>query len=649
MRTRNAALIYAALTLLLTWPLCVSPAATALPMGPDGDLFIWTLAWDAHAFISQPFSIFDANIYHPLRHTLAYSENLIGSALVFAPVQWLTGNPVLGLNVVALLSCALCGLGAFVLARRVGIGPAGALLAGIVFAFSPPRFFRTGQLHLGAVQWVPFSLAALHAYLDTGRRRDLWLAAAFFSLQALSSGHGAVFLAMAVTGLVMFRALCGEDLAALRRVRDLGFTGALLLLPSVLVFLPYRTVQREMGLRRSLENWAVTPESFFASPTHVQAFVLSLLPNAHILDSASAFLFPGYLPLILAAAALAGRRRFGIARESRPAIARKDRPIRVAAAVLDIAAVVLLAIAIALTIVGATKIRVGSLVVLSSRDPWRPWLLFFVATALRITLAARVPFDVGARLQRRIAAVRRWTSARRRDPVAFYGLVTVVSLWLSIGPPLGLWPLVYRWPGLSFIRVPSRFTVMAVLGLAVLAGAGFERLSARLSLSPRRRLVLASAIAALLVAEFAAIPLATVPYRIDIPMADRWLASRPAPFAVAEVPLPDPANAGAFERRQTTYMLHSMAHWQGTVHGYSGIRAPLHEELYLQLRHFPDEVSLRNLSRLGVGYIVVHTELYPPGEWPLVESRIGRFDAWLRLEHVAGSGRIYSLRPPAQQ
>jgi len=707
MGTRNAALIYVALTLLLTWPLCVSPATTSLSTGPDGNLFIWTLAWDAHAFINQPLSIFDANIYHPLRHTLAYSENMIGSALVSAPVQWITGNPVLGLNLVALLSCVLCGLGAFVLARRVGLGPAGAVLAGMIFAFSPARFFRIGQLHLAVVQWIPFALASLHTYLDAGRRRDLRLAAAFFTLQALSSGHGAVFLVLAIAGLVIFRALCGEDLAAVRRVRDLGITGALLLLPSVLVFLPYRTVQQEMGLRRSLENWAVTPGSFFASPTHLQAFVLSFLPEAHILDSASAFLFPGYLPLLLAAAALVGKPRFGIARESRTAgshdgsyppafrpfddlrvapsnvegrhaqgvlslpkgagesphdsvaqrrtgwnvvdrtLDREDRLLRIAAVVLEIAAVALLAIAVTLTIVGATKIRVGSTVILSSRSPWRPWLLFVAVAALRAALAARVPFDVGARLRRALEAVRRWRAARRQDPVTFYGLLTVISLWLSIGPPLGLWPLVYWWPGMSFIRVPSRFIIVTVLGLAVLAGAGFERLSARLA--PRRRFVLASVAAALLVMEFAAIPLKTASYRLNPPMADRWLASRPAPFAVAEVPLPDPMNAGAFERRQTLYMLHSMAHWQKTVHGYSGFRAPLHEELYLQLRNFPDEASLRNLSRLGVGYIVVHTELYPPGEWPQVESRIGRFDASLRLEHVAGEGRIYSLRSLAQQ
>ena len=77
--------------------------SAALPHGvsgahdnPDTHLFLWTLGWDVHAFTTQPLSIFDANIYYPQRLTLAYSENLIGSAFFAAPVLWLTGNSVTG-------------------------------------------------------------------------------------------------------------------------------------------------------------------------------------------------------------------------------------------------------------------------------------------------------------------------------------------------------------------------------------------------------------------------------------------------------------------------------------------------------------------------------------------------------------------------
>src|SRR4051812_6221770 len=154
--------------------------------------------------------MFDANIYYPFRHTLAYSENLIGSAVIAAPLLWTTGNPVLAMNLVALLSCVLCGAGAYALARSIGIGRAGATLAGIVFAFAPPRLFRLGQLHLTTVQWVPFCLAFLHRYFDSGRRRDLWCASLLFAAQVLTSAHGAAFCLLAVAGLVAWRAAVGD-------------------------------------------------------------------------------------------------------------------------------------------------------------------------------------------------------------------------------------------------------------------------------------------------------------------------------------------------------------------------------------------------------------------------------------------------------
>src|SRR3989339_1824119 len=71
--------LYAALTLLVASPLSLNPASSALPGDPDTDLFMWTLAWDTHAIVSRPLSMFEANIYYPQHGTLAYSENLLGS------------------------------------------------------------------------------------------------------------------------------------------------------------------------------------------------------------------------------------------------------------------------------------------------------------------------------------------------------------------------------------------------------------------------------------------------------------------------------------------------------------------------------------------------------------------------------------------
>jgi hypothetical protein len=46
-----------------------------------------------------------------------------------------------------------------------------------------------------------------------------------------------------------------------------------------------------------------------------------------------------------------------------------------------------------------------------------------------------------------------------------------------------------------------------------------------------------------------------------------------------------------------------------------------------------------------VNYIVVHTDLYSPQEWPTVERRLTAFQDRLALTHVEGTGRVYAIRP----
>jgi len=544
-RAWHAALLYAALTALLTLPLVRHAAGRVLTVSPDTDLFLWTLSWDAHALTHQPLSVFDANIFAPLHRTLAYSENLIGSGAIAAPILWLTGNPVLALNTVALLSCVLCGLGTFVLAKRAGVGPAGAFVAGLVFAFAPPRFLRLDQLFLTTIQWIPFSLAYLHTYLDGGRRRDLRIAASFFTLQALTSGHGAVLLAVGAGVLCAFRLSLGEPLAIGRRLRDLGATGVLLLAPIVPVAIAYGRVQAEMGLRRTLEDWVVTrPASFLASPSYVHHFLLAkFFPAVVASDAANAYLFPGILPIVLAAVAL------------------------------------------------VTAGRVASR-----------------------TLQANT---------------------------AVYAIIVILSVLLAAGPPFGIWPLVYWLPGLNFIRAASRFMLLAVLGVGVLAGAGFEWLTRRLG--AHARLWTTAAAAVLILAEFA-VPLGPVPYAVTIPGADHFVASQPRPFTVAELPLPPLNQVYVFEKRQSEFMLHSTAHWQKTIHGWSGFLPTAHMFLFDRLTRFPSDDAFKALAEFRVDYLVIHTDLYPPGEWAGVDQRLAAYGRRLELRYQDASSRVYALQ-----
>lgn len=553
-------ILYAAITLLLAWPLALNPRSSAMPGDPDTDLFMWTLAWNTHALTSNPLSIFDANIYYPHPRTLAFSENLLGSTIFAAPVLWATGDMLLSLNAVALLSIVLSGTGAFILGRALGLGVAGAVVCGLVFAFSPARFFRLGQIHLATMQWVPFCLAFVHLYLDRGRRRDLRLAVAFFTLQALTSGHGAVFLLVALFCLLGYRFALGEQVDLVRRLRDLGISGVLLAAPVLALLIPYRYVQNEFGLKRALGDWETPVSSFFASQGPVHRILFDWL-GISFAEEPSAYLFPGFIVLILAAMSL-----------------------------------------------------------LPHQVPFR----------------RRVPTPP-ASLQA-AAGWRGFAASHRGNAVALYGILTVLSVMLAAGPPIGLWPLVYDLPGFSFLRVPSRFVLLGVLGLAVLAAIGFERLTVRLH--GRGRAVAAAFAGLVLVAECMTIPLPGYrPYEVVIPAADRWLAMQPGPLVIAELPADHYT-----ERRHSTFMLHSTAHWQKTVHGHSGIRTGLHHELYTQMRGFPSPASLDALEALGVTHIVLHPQMYVPDDWQRAAAGFPAVRERLETVYDDGDSQVFRLR-----
>src|SRR4029079_2768918 len=102
----------------------------------------------------------------------------------------------------------------------------------------------------------------------------------FFSLQALTSGHGGAMLLLGVLLVVGDRLGRGAPIAPALRARYLGVIGALRRVPPVLVYLPYRAARVEVGLTRVLDDWSVSTSSFFSSGSHFQTWLISRLPQS---------------------------------------------------------------------------------------------------------------------------------------------------------------------------------------------------------------------------------------------------------------------------------------------------------------------------------------------------------------------------------
>ena len=298
------AVVYGLLLIAFTAPVSLDPGGRTFAAGPDTRLYLWTLGWDIHALKTDPLHIFDANIFFPEKQTLAYSEHLIGAALLALPVSIFTSNLDLILNFVLLFATFLTALGCDRLARECGSSARGALLAGIVGGFSGPRLARLTQAHLATLHFVPWSLAFAVRYLRDGRRRDLLATLALFSLQALTSGHGGLFLAAAL-GLIFGGALLSGRLRPGQIARDCGIVGLVLLAINIPFVVPYYQVRERVGLKRSIEDaegYAPSSGSWLQSPTRAHTLIVSgmasLKPNA---ESGTAPLFPGFVFLGLAA------------------------------------------------------------------------------------------------------------------------------------------------------------------------------------------------------------------------------------------------------------------------------------------------------------------------------------------------------------
>jgi hypothetical protein len=149
-----------AVALLMHWPL-------PLHLGSDvprdlGDPLpqAWQVAWDGHALLHQPVDWFQANIFWPLPNSLAFSDALVG----YAPAGLIGAGPhaaIFRYDVLFLFAYALAFVGAYLLARELGTGRAGAFVAGAAFAYAPWRLEQDGHLHVLSSGGIPLALALL--------------------------------------------------------------------------------------------------------------------------------------------------------------------------------------------------------------------------------------------------------------------------------------------------------------------------------------------------------------------------------------------------------------------------------------------------------------------------------------------------------
>ena len=156
--SRTALAVFVALALLHTWPLGTSFWRLSLNYHGDAQLNAWIVRWVAHAVVSHPAHLFDANIFAPEHGTLAYSEPLIVPALAVAPAAWSGASPALLFNVLALGGLVLTAWSAWWLCRDWTGSRGAALVGGTLVAFNVHTLTRLAHLAAAHLWGLPLAL-----------------------------------------------------------------------------------------------------------------------------------------------------------------------------------------------------------------------------------------------------------------------------------------------------------------------------------------------------------------------------------------------------------------------------------------------------------------------------------------------------------
>ena len=146
------------LAIVMTWPLLIHLGGVVPRDIGDPLAEAWQPAWGGHALLHQPLHYFDANRFWPLKDSLAFGDALIG----YAPAGIIGSGPhaaMVRYDLLFLFAYALAFFGAYLLARELGLSPAGAVIAGAAFAFAPYRLEQDGHLQVISSGGIPLSIA----------------------------------------------------------------------------------------------------------------------------------------------------------------------------------------------------------------------------------------------------------------------------------------------------------------------------------------------------------------------------------------------------------------------------------------------------------------------------------------------------------
>lgn len=284
----------------------------------DPALIIWTLRWDGHAmlrwaFLRHPSSVFNAPIFWPAQHTLAYADDLLVVAPVYNALYALTHNWSLSLNLLWFGELGLNMGATYSLARWLLHRTEAAVLAGLAAGFSGFVWSQTGHPQLQTLGLIPLGLLLLFKLLERPR---LGLAAGLGVVNVavlLSAQYWAAIYVVSVVVILAGWLAVERAWPSAPLIRGLVLAAVVSLLAAP-TFIPYRQVERGEPRRPLAPVWSLHGRDVLR-PTE-GSYLYPGLSRNNAPGTSERHDFPGFVTMALALAGLVALG--GSYRRSRP-------------------------------------------------------------------------------------------------------------------------------------------------------------------------------------------------------------------------------------------------------------------------------------------------------------------------------------------
>jgi hypothetical protein len=297
-----AALVFALLAIVHTWPLVTEPGTLSRNDNGDAQLNEWILAWIAHQLPRHPLQLFQGNIFYPAKDVLAFSEPLIVPALLVAPALWLGASPVLAMNLAMLIGFALTGLGMYALAYAWTRDRLASIAAGSLFAFNTHTLTRLAHVQALHAYGLPLSMLLADRLIAQPTVAKAVALGACMAMMAYTSGYFVVFATVMIAVVILVRT--GDWIRRIVPVATMfalsAVTAGVLALPIVI---PYRRVAIDQHMTRPLAEvayYSATFTGYLAAAGRVHFSTWSAGFFANPVDT----FFPGVVAVLLSLAAL---------------------------------------------------------------------------------------------------------------------------------------------------------------------------------------------------------------------------------------------------------------------------------------------------------------------------------------------------------